>query len=209
MKKNILSYTFLLFVLTNLFAQKEDKFRFGYYGGINLAFLKNSDDFIVNAKQKGLFSLHGGTIAQYNINSDWAINFLTGLNTKGAKWNDIWSNSSTAWRLHYFSFIPQIRHNFKIMYFELGTELSRLVLHSNKEFNGKWSKETFPFVKKRDIAMQIGLGFKLNQQSSLVLSCSRSLLNISDSFPGDFGNFETNDYYKNLVFQLSYQQFVF
>lgn len=214
MKKNIHLLSFLLFISTFLFAQKEEKFRFGFYGGGTYSHLKNTDDYTVAEYQKGLLCLHGGVIGQCEINPQWAVNLMTGMNMKGSKWEtgvDLFS-SERAWRLYYFSLIPQVRYKYHFIFFEFGPEFSHLVLHSAKEFGGEWSKETFPFVKKRDVAMQIGMGIKINRQSYIVLRFSRSMLNISDSFPGsigNFGNFESNDYFKNQLLQISFQNFAF
>lgn len=208
MKKNSIVMFLTLAFYTSLFAQQKEHFHFGFYGGINYSRFTDVPNMIERRTQKGLLGLNGGVIGQYNLNSKWAINLMTGLNSKGSKWD---GSNKAGWQLYYLSVVPQISYNFKSFFAELGPDIAFNIAENLQQPNGKWIKPVLPFMDKTDLALQLGFGKKINNHSSIVLRASNSLTNIVDLNITDEQGALTGEqgFIKNLVFQLAYQHFIF
>lgn len=207
MKKNKIALFLTLAFYTSLFAQQKDNFHFGFYGGGNFSRFTDVPNLPDFDNQKGLFGINGGVIGQYELNSKWAINLMTGANSKGSKWG---SSDKPGWQTYYLSVIPQVSYSFKSFFAELGPDIAFKMAEKVRASNGKWIKPSVSVMKNTDLALQIGLGRKLSNHSSIVVRASNSLINASElKFTDETGNFIGQGSFKNLVFQLSYQHFIF
>lgn len=207
MKKNSIAMFLTLAFYTSLFAQQKERFHFGLYGGVNYARFTDVPNVLEQGTQKGLFGVNGGVIGQYKLNSKWAINLMTGLNSKGSKWD---GSSKAGWQLYYLSVVPQISYNFKSFFAELGPDIAFKMAEKIQQPNRKWVKPTNSIMNNTDLALQVGLGKKINNHSSIVLRASNSLVNAADlNFTDEQGVLIGQGAFKNLAFQLAYQHFIF
>lgn len=210
MKKNILLSAIFLFFSASLFAQKGDKIHFGYYLGGNYARFSNTPNINSFQIQKGVFGVHAGGVGQYNINSNWSTNCRIGMEVKGSRWKSKAFNSAS--KTYYISAMPQIRYGFKSIFVETGPEISYFLFARSFEATKGWEFiKSKGFVPRFDFALHSGIGFWLDMDSNISLRVSKSFCNLADLTSTDeMGNsIMLGSFYKSLVFQLSYQQFVF
>jgi opacity protein-like surface antigen len=208
MKKIILTFIALAGInFTNAQTQDQPKssdVTFGLKGGLNIANMNFSGDYIPSTKAVPNF--HIGAFVEIGINKKWAFEPELIYSMQGTKFNmkyiegsDIYDTQNT-FKLHYLNIPLMFKYSENNLFFEAGPQIGFLTsakLKSEISGIGSGEQDVKEIFKNIDFGLGFGIGYNFSEQFGANLRYNFGLANIAETDPGE------NTKAKNGVFALS------